>query len=246
MAVFSGPEVVNDGLVLHLDAANDRSYPGSGTTWSDLSKSNNSDSSLLGGVTIGDNSFVLDGTDDYISVSHPGINASNINNGIDTYTIEIWFRMLTLPTADFASNNPIYGSQIGTNYMILCYPETNLGVSYDDSRFNDNHKSTKTITANEWVQFVHVGIPHVIDTGALGIRNVGKLKYYVNGQLDREEFTSSDPNGYSIPNPMFVGRDTRWNVYSHMEIACIKHYDRELTADEIKQNFEATRSRYGI
>lgn len=37
MAIYSGPEIVNNGLVLHLDAANTRCYPGSGTTLTDLS-----------------------------------------------------------------------------------------------------------------------------------------------------------------------------------------------------------------
>ena len=41
MAVFSGPEIVNNGLVLHLDAGNSRSYPGTGTAWIDLSGNGN-------------------------------------------------------------------------------------------------------------------------------------------------------------------------------------------------------------
>ena len=51
MGVYSGPEIVNSGLVLHLDAANSRSYPGSGTNWSDLSGNSNT-SSLVNGSTI--------------------------------------------------------------------------------------------------------------------------------------------------------------------------------------------------
>jgi hypothetical protein len=40
MAVYGGPDIVTDGLVLHLDAANDKSYPGSGSIWYDLSGNN--------------------------------------------------------------------------------------------------------------------------------------------------------------------------------------------------------------
>ena len=41
MSIYGGPEIVTDGLVLHLDAANSKSYPGTGTSWFDLSGSNN-------------------------------------------------------------------------------------------------------------------------------------------------------------------------------------------------------------
>ena len=54
MAVFSGAEIVNNGLVLHLDAGNNRSYPGSGTTWYDLSGLNNN--GTLGASTTFDSS----------------------------------------------------------------------------------------------------------------------------------------------------------------------------------------------
>jgi hypothetical protein len=40
MAVFAGPKIVENGLILYLDAANEKSYPGSGTTWFDLSGQN--------------------------------------------------------------------------------------------------------------------------------------------------------------------------------------------------------------
>lgn len=41
MGTFAGPDIVTDGLVLSLDAASTRSYPGTGLTWSDLSGNNN-------------------------------------------------------------------------------------------------------------------------------------------------------------------------------------------------------------
>ena len=63
MAIFSGPSIVDSGLVLHLDAANPRSYPGTGTTWSDLSgngnngtNSNMTYSSTTGGIFYFNNS----------------------------------------------------------------------------------------------------------------------------------------------------------------------------------------------
>ena len=69
MGLIHSPRIVTDGLVLYLDAANNRSYPGTGTTWSDLVGSNNG--TLNNGPTFsGANggSIVFDGSDDYINM----------------------------------------------------------------------------------------------------------------------------------------------------------------------------------
>ena len=67
MALVHSPNIVTDGIVLYLDAANPKSYPGSGTNWHDLTK-NNSTFELVNGPTHTTNnsgSFSFDGTNDY-------------------------------------------------------------------------------------------------------------------------------------------------------------------------------------
>ena len=69
MSLSRGPKIVTNGLVLYLDAANKKSYPGSGTTWTDLSGNNNT-GTLTNGPTFDSNnggSIVFDGTNDYVS-----------------------------------------------------------------------------------------------------------------------------------------------------------------------------------
>ena len=69
MAYSYGPSIVKSGLVLALDAANRKSYPGSGTVWSDLS-GNNITGSLVNGPTYSSangGSIVFDGTNDYVN-----------------------------------------------------------------------------------------------------------------------------------------------------------------------------------
>ena len=73
MSVVGGPRfgIVQDGLVLNLDAGNTASYPGSGTTWFDLT-SNNNDGTLINNPTFDSTnggSIVFDGIDDYVSFS---------------------------------------------------------------------------------------------------------------------------------------------------------------------------------
>jgi hypothetical protein len=67
--MFTGPNIVTDGLVLYLDAANQKSYPGTGTTWNDLSGNGNNGTLVNGPTFNSDNngSIVFDGVDDYVN-----------------------------------------------------------------------------------------------------------------------------------------------------------------------------------
>ena len=71
MAFFRGPNIVTDGLILALDAASPKSYPGSGTTWYDLT-TNSLDATLYNGVSFSTNkqgTMVFDGVNDYGQIS---------------------------------------------------------------------------------------------------------------------------------------------------------------------------------
>jgi hypothetical protein len=88
-----GPNIVVDGLVLYLDAANQYSYVSGSTAWNDLSRSNNN-GTLINGPTFNSangGSIVFDGIDDYVSfVSNP-----SLTNQI---TVEVWIQLSsTLP-----------------------------------------------------------------------------------------------------------------------------------------------------
>ena len=88
--MFTGPNIITDGLVLALDAANSRSYPGTGTTWSDLSGNGNS-GTLTNGPTFNSGnggSIVFDGVDDNISFSGNTFNYSPGTSG--EVSLEIW------------------------------------------------------------------------------------------------------------------------------------------------------------
>jgi hypothetical protein len=71
MAINAGPKIIEDGLVLCLDAANKRSYPGAGTTWTDLT-ANKNNGTLTNGPTFDSangGSILLDGSNDAIRIS---------------------------------------------------------------------------------------------------------------------------------------------------------------------------------
>jgi len=84
MGINYNPRTITDGLVLCLDAGNSKSYPGSGTTWTDLSGNGNT-GTLTNGPTYSSangGSIVFDGTDDVVNT----FNASSLTN----MTIEMW------------------------------------------------------------------------------------------------------------------------------------------------------------
>ena len=67
MALSHSPQIVRSGLILYLDPVNTKSYPGSGTTFFDLSKT--LDATLVNGVSISNNRIILDGVKDYIDTN---------------------------------------------------------------------------------------------------------------------------------------------------------------------------------
>ena len=92
MAVNAGPDIIEDGIVLCLDAANSRSYPGTGTTWSDLAESNNG--TLTNGPTFdagNGGSIVFDGSNDYVNLNFPFTQSSSANS----YTLVMGAKLST-------------------------------------------------------------------------------------------------------------------------------------------------------
>ena len=245
MGFSRGGRIVTNGLVLALDAGSKKSYPGSGNTWYDLT-SNNHDVTLINSPSFNSDGFIsFNGTDQ--RGEQNGLPSVDLST--DYYTIELWFKQVSLPTAGIDSSGdtggPLYGARLGSDYQLFVYAassgQSNLGVSYDDSRNNANHRTEKSVVANEWVQFVHVGIPYV-ENGY----NRGKFKYYVNGILDHDTTTSSDSNGYYVPTTFYIAYDARFGDYGEVDMSIIRRYDRELSAQEVLQNYNAQKSRFGL
>lgn len=93
MSASAGPDIIEDGLVLCLDAGNRKSYPGSGTIWADLAGSNNG--TLTNGPTFSSanrGSIVFDGSNDYVSAPV----SESFEFGTGDFTVEVWARLTTI------------------------------------------------------------------------------------------------------------------------------------------------------
>ena len=229
MGVGYNTSVVRDGLVLYLDAANPKSYPGSGATWFDVS-GNNNNFNLINSPTYNELGLIsFNGTNQYANIgSSTTLNLSPTNNR----TIEVWARVNTTGLM-----GGLFAGQYGTSGALMVMGTGKFLWRWDDSSTSDIYQSQKQLSAGEWFQVVIV------------LRNSYYASYYVNGELDRSEFRTTDIASSSVANWSIArqNRDFSGNFYYlHCDVSIARQYSRMLSAEEIKLNFEATRGRYGI
>ena len=225
MAISRGPKTTTNGLVLCLDAADKNSYPGTGTTWTDVSNTGNN-STLTNGPTFSNANggcIVFDGVDDYVNVPY---NASKISFPSNNATICVWYRVSTVGDGYGAlvTQRSVTGSGI-QSYMI----STRL---YADGGGTAG-VSSNTVIPNGTIAF---GVIVYDKTNSL-------LKLYVNGVYDNQvSYTGNIQDTYPIQlgNGAFGDGPFPGNIY----LASV--YNRALTASEIQQNYNATKSRFGL
>ena len=208
-------ELVTDGLVLNLDAGDPRSYPGSGTTWTDLS--GNGNNGTFGASTAAPTynnanggSLVFDGTNDYVSLGTPSIGTGKI-------TVSAWIKITT---------GGIY-QHIVDNQS----PEWHLAILNDNRPyfFNGvvNHNSTPQLSTGVWYMI----------TGVQGITN----DLYINGVLSQ----SIESNVNITTNTLQIGRFFSGpSRYFNGNISNVSIYNRALSAAEVAQNYDALKVRY--
>ena len=216
--------IVRNGLVLNIDAGDTRSYSGSGNTCTDLS-SNMFTGTLNNGVTYStDNggSFIFDGVNDYISI--PSNTA--LNPTLDM-TVSCWAYLTGFKTALslFGKGAGVSG-QGGYDFRVDSATQLNLVKYY----IIDQTVTVPTISLNTWYNFA-------------AVQGSTSVAYYINGVYAN---TFSNSVAYQTPiADMAIGK-SRLTVYAGGKINNVLKYNRQLTAAEIQQNFNATRWRFGI
>jgi len=231
MAVSAGPNIIEDGLVLCLDAANKRSYPGSGTTWTDLSGNGNS-GTLTNGPTydtgsLGSISF--DGINDYCDVGN------TLTNGFTEMTISVFAKTITLSAFEYIITKYSFFSDSG--WTLYTTPDGALG--FDMRNDTSTYRSVRTTQTYEANKYFHM----------TAVRELTRMVIYVNGaQAAEAAITSGQTNQFDNTRKLAMGAllsDTTTS-YSQITIANCSIYNRALSQEEIKQNFNALRGRYGI
>jgi hypothetical protein len=229
MGINYNPRTVTDGLILHLDAANVKSYPGSGTTWYDLS-GNSKNGTLINGPTHStDNkgNFTFDGVNDVIRVPNNFIPADS------SFTISVWVKVIT-GTSDAKIIDTLKDSVAWDGFCIDIssgYYRFIMLKQYSSPAIHIFMNSSSSIVINAW-------------TNVVVTYNQQSVKIYINGSLDKQQNYSG---GFDVgqSNIGIGARNSSANP-CNCGISQVSFYNRDLTPQEIQQNFQATRARYGL
>lgn len=226
--------IVTDGLVLCLDAANTRSYPGTGTTWFDLS--GNENHFTLNGVdfveTPSKHFSFGDNEGDSIARS-----ATDVIGGLIDLSVDMFMRfdviqsqMALLSYATSTQDNEFLLFQNSQTFQIFANTTSPAGsVAFPTSNYN----------VGNFIQFSMT-------------RSNNLYKIYINGEYITTEITSQMPP-VDTGGAILFGQEQDlvlggYNANQDFpgDISSVKIYNRALTANEIQQNFNAMKGRYGL
>lgn len=242
MSGYAGPEIANDGLVLCLDAGNVKSYPGSGTTWTDLTRRNNDAS-----ITSAFRSLVNNGVFEFNGTTHVATTgaSADFNFGTSNFTISswVWIDSTAAPTRPFDSLKTVTifdcgPSNANPTSFAVGGSTVSVGTSIEFFQSSPNLavQIPCSITANAWHQVIWQ-----------------RSGLTFNGYLDGASVGSTAITNVAIGgnNTAFIGQSKFTNPTNFKNefkgyISSLQIYNRALSAAEILQNFNALRGRFGV
>jgi hypothetical protein len=223
--MYIGPYTITDGLVLSLDAGNVKSYPGSGTTWLDKSGNSNNGTLVNDPTFSSENggSIVFDGVDDYVDIS----TTPNLTNPL-TICAFVNTSVIT------GSTQAIYGPSANgsDNWLSIVNSRVNMFATQTQDVNNFVIIGNTIISSNKWYHIT-------------GIVNDNVTSLYVNGVFE----VASSPQAFTVAgwnSTARIGQRATGQFPFNGRIASICGYNRALTAQEILQNYNATKTRFGL
>jgi hypothetical protein len=210
--------VIQRGLVLHLDASTTGSYPGSETKWYDLS-GNLYNGTLTNGPTFSTTNggcIVFDGSNDYVE-----LNNNSIISGNQSFTIESFY------TITGANGGALFGNY-GPGYTSnTIWFSGQYGIYINGSCYASSHPITS-------------GTHHMVATRD----SSGVVKLYLDGSLSN---TATLNASIGTPISYRIGTDAgstqepfAGNLYN------MRVYNRNLSENEVLQNYNIQKGRYGL
>ena len=250
MGIAYNPRTITDGLVLCLDAANSKSYPGSGTTWTDLSGRGNNftlvnpsyysySSSNGGSIAFTRTTSPTPEDGGYATLNTVGILTAG-NYLHNNHTTEVWFKS--------NDRNPTNYNGTETVSVIATYTGFHNMWYYDSTSYRYTIWG-KTAGVNNNYELSFSDTSSGVWTQLVAVRNGTTLTLYKNGVSQTSGTITAGTEGTPSNNIIRIatanyGGDYSW--HSNLNFSSLKMYTRALTASEVSQNFNALRGRYGI
>lgn len=228
-----GPRIVTDGLVLCLDAGNTKSYPGSGTTWTDISRNANN-ATLINGPTfssINGGVVVFDGSNDYANLTRP---SSIVTGG--SITICMYAKWTTTGTTITTIQTLIDNNHSAPNigFFIQDRPDLSQRLTFSVRPSTTTQVISSFVVGNgNWYHIT-------------GTNDGSTSRLYINGLLDA---SITESGGLATVQPNIT--IARWQGGSgsrHMNgsIGQVFIYNRALSASEVLQNYNASKGRFKL
>ena len=228
MAYRNGPKIVTDGLVLCLDAAIGKSYPGNGIAWNDLSMSKIS-GTLTNGPTFSslDRGYItFDGSNDWCRI--PFNSAFNV--GSNPYTVIVWNRK---DDTNNSYSGLITADSSGDNTWKIF---KDLNASYFRCKSGSSSYNFPNYTVNKWHFYCYT-------------KSGSNLVTYFDGNLVASYSNAANPASFS--NDLALGsyrldNAINGNWLMPFSFGPIMFYNRAISPQEVQQNYNALKGRYGL
>lgn len=235
MVVYGGPDIVTDGLVLHLDAANTKSYPGTGSTWYDLS-GNNTNFTLVNSPNFSNENggcFNFNGASAQGGNNQYCVSSSNFSVPSPNITVQCFVKRNAVtssnfPAIFFCGNNGDFTSAAGVGILLS---------SNNDNFYAAYYRGASGGTSISIIESANniVNIAMTFSTNRTVYRNGGNS-------------VSLSMTSYSVSHSglAYIGLWQPFGRYINSKIYNLQIYNRELSASEILFNHNALKGRFGL
>ena len=238
MAIYRGPNIVRNGLVLALDAADKNSYRGTGTIWNDLS-GNNYTCTLTNGPAFnndGRGNIVFDGTDDYAPT-----NLDLSWNNTNSVSISMWIKTGNLSQSRGFLGTGNYEWQFRQGQY--AGPNSDLVFVYWDNSGGHTNGSIPSMSGF----FDNTNWKHLVMTW----NNSNSTMTFYKNSVSIYSLVYGNPSANRVTSELLQigGNVYSWDgagAYWNGSFSNIAIYNRTLTATEVLQNYNATKTRFGL
>jgi hypothetical protein len=233
MSRVIGANIISDGLIFYLDTASGKCYPKSGVNVNDLIS--NIGGTLENGVgydTDNLGNFDFDGIDDYIDCTNDPIFDFN---GPNAFSIETWVK---------------FDNLLGVRFLVSKWVRPTIpdvrayyfGTRDNRPRFAFASSIDTAIIVNSDT-ILNTGVWYHLVVTYDGSVSANGVNFYVNDNLSTKNIFANNLSGVSTnTEPLQIGgQDT---FFTDGQIANVKIYNREITQDEVEQNYNALKYRF--
>jgi hypothetical protein len=246
--IYGTPAIQTNGLVMCLDAANTKSYIGSGTVWNDLSGNRNN--ANLTAATFSNYAIKFNR-----STNTRAITASSLDlSTTPTITINMWVKFLSLPTGGGDSIRII--AELSDNYNtfsdsfwsgVANESSTNRWFTQDKGNvgYNAKNLTTPLPQIDRWYNFTSV-YDHTQTAPNERIFYIdGVNQTSIASTEGGTTFNSDNTNNFGN-RPLYIGGRSTTSLSSDMDLAVFQVYNKALSLSEVLQNYNALKSRFNL